>query len=300
MDGSVDSVVAHLRTVSKERQAQIFLVVRSTFIAAGNGALHTMPSTEEGFHAARIVKKQMLSPTVCWLQLQAPTVQTFMPGQWVDFVAPCQAWIGGFSLSSSPSELPFCSLAIKRSDQDPAVWVHEESRVGSEVRIRIGGTCTLKNSADVAAATRPAVFVAGGIGISPILSLYRAHWETLQSGSKSATTMLYSVSTQDELVFGDELVDLIGKYGNVDRGDRLILTLTQQAPWEQDVKDTDTKPGLIEYRMGRQLDDFLSSNMQAMDSDYYICGPPVMLDEAVQILRNQGVSDESINYEKWW
>ena len=80
----------------------------------------------KGFHAARIVQKRMLSPTVCWIHLDvSPVIKpepfkstststlTFEPGQWVDFVVPGLPWVGGFSLVSDPADLPVLSLAVR-------------------------------------------------------------------------------------------------------------------------------------------------------------------------------------------
>jgi ferredoxin-NADP reductase len=322
----------------------------------------------KGFHAARIVQKRMLSPTVCWIHLDVsppPPVETaepfqksaltFEPGQWVDFVVPGLPWVGGFSLVSDPADLPILSLAVRlglrptaqSSKQQlqqtqtqaaplPSTWVHDESRVGSSVEIRVGGTCTLQQQQQSQQQRpRPVVFCAGGIGIVTMLSLYRAHYQNeylrrLDTTAlpdippPSPTTLFYSASTQEEMVFADELIDLVSTYGTQARGDRLVLALTQQAAWkhastivstgtsnveqtEQEKALVDTtcstsgedEEGLIEYRTGRQLRNFLSE--QADDSVYYLCGPPAMIDEAVRILvDDRGVPESEIIYEKWW
>jgi ferredoxin-NADP reductase len=289
------------------------------------------PATAVGFHAARIVQKRMLSPTVCWihLDLQKPSTLTFEPGQWVDFLVPGLPWVGGFSLVSDPADLPILSLAVRLGPKEfsqqkqappPSTWVHDESRVGSNVELRVGGTCTLQQHERL----RPVVFCAGGIGIVPILSLYRAHYKKDHAtdtrpadAAPSPTTLFYSTSTQEEMVFADELIDLVHIHGTQTHGDRLVLALTQQTAWkhaspagtsnaeqtqpEKALVDSTSagEEGLIEYRTGRELRNFLSE--QADDSVYYLCGPPAMIDDAVRILvEDRGVSETDINYEKWW
>lgn len=301
------------------------------------------PTTiNKGFHAARIVQKCMLSPTTCWIHLdvsqeQEPPVKsasastsplTFEPGQWVDFVVPGLPWVGGFSLVSDPVDLPVLSLAVRLGLQQqlkqtpaplPSTWVHEQSRVGSNVEIRVGGTCTLQQQSQQHQRRRPVVFCAGGIGIVPMLSLYRAHYQNdhlcrldaLPDTSPSPTSLFYSTSTQEEMVFADELIDLLSRYGTQARRDRLVLALTQQTAWKHNnaeathsekallLGSTIGDGGLIEYRTGRELRNFLSE--QADDSVYYLCGPPAMIDDAVRILvEDRGVSETDINYEKWW
>jgi ferredoxin-NADP reductase len=268
-----------------------------------------------GFHAARIIRKRMLSPTICWIHLQAAdSLNTFSPGQWVDFVVPGLPWVGGFSLVSDPADLPVLSLAVRQSEHAPSTWVHDKSSEGGDVEIRVGGTCTLQNNYtgrdEATSMMRPVVFCAGGIGIVPMLSLYRAHYgrlQTLATSPSTPTSLLYSASTQEEMVFADELINLVKMHGQEARGDRLVLTLTQQTAWkhtrmeqqEDRARDSgNTSEGLIAYRSGRQLSKFLSE--QAADSVYYLCGPPAMMDDAARILRDRGVPSTDVNYEKWW
>jgi ferredoxin-NADP reductase len=67
------------------------------------------------FHAAKLTRKYLASPTVMIVELNVPTLASFDPGQWVDFVAPPHDWVGGFSIASPPSDLPQLTLAIKKS-----------------------------------------------------------------------------------------------------------------------------------------------------------------------------------------
>jgi ferredoxin-NADP reductase len=53
----------------------------------------------------------------------------FKPGQWVDVFIPGVSVVGGFSITSTPKRLKDSStiqLAIKKSEDPPAAWVHNE------------------------------------------------------------------------------------------------------------------------------------------------------------------------------
>lgn len=233
------------------------------------------------FHIGRIVAKRAASPTVTVLDLNIPSLSSFMPGQWVDFMAPPNEWVGGFSLSSSPRDLPNVTLAVKSSSQKPSQWVTTESKEGDAVEIQVGGTCVLRRNLDA-----PALFCAGGIGISPLLSMYREHVQ--ERGNTGRASFLYLVPSEEELVFIDELVDLALR-----NGDRLVVSLTQQDKW--------TKPlNGVECLTGRSvMQSFLQSDL-TNNAIYYICGPPSMLDEAVDMLEQRNVPPANILYEKWW
>ena len=171
----------------------------------------------------------------------------FRPGQWVDFYAPGLAVVGGYSITSPPSQLRSqrtFDLAVKLSSYAPAVWLHEQARgpsygplslyrctslsyadraegaptdgtplqaaVGDRVQVQVGGSFCL-TSQDM---QRPLLFIAGGIGITPIAAML-AHLvgEGLpeQAGAREApppALLLYSAGTVEELVFRGKLLRL--------------------------------------------------------------------------------------------
>ena len=64
----------------------------------------------------------------------------------VDFFIPDSDHIGGFSIVSPPSLLQKHSeikLAVKSSKWPPALWIHEQCKVGDSINIRIGDGSSL-------------------------------------------------------------------------------------------------------------------------------------------------------------
>lgn len=236
------------------------------------------------FHVGRIVAKTAASPTVTVLRLHVPSFCSFLPGQWVDFQAPPHKFVGGFSIASSPNDLPHLTLAIKASSQAPSQWVTTESNVGDTVNVQVGGTCVLKHYTK-----QHAVFCAGGIGISPLLSMYRQH---VQERRMKNASFLYLVSKEEELVFAEELVKLASIHN-----DRLVLSLTQQDEWKEIKSLSNTN---VECLTGRDvMRTFLQHDTE--NATYYICGPPSMLNDAIDLLEQEkGVPSSNIIYEKWW
>jgi ferredoxin-NADP reductase len=152
------------------------------------------------------------------------------------------------------------------------------------------------------------MFCAGGIGISPILSQYREflhHHRNNQPTNNNnnnhqvettpKTTFLYSVSSEDELVFADELAKMSKPGCN-----RLIFTKTNSGTaWnENNVYETSDEFNHVEKKCGRRLAELI--NDAPVDAIYYICGPPSMIDDAVSQLNRKGVPSDSVKYEKWW
>ncbi|MGK3748001.1 MAG: ferredoxin-NADP reductase, partial [Bacillariaceae sp.] len=210
--------------------------------------------------------------------------------------------------------------------------------VDDTVEIRVGGDCTLEEEQ---IHSRPSVFCAGGIGISPILSQYREYLflrEKATSATNSATTadaadtlntttmFLYSASTCEELVFADELAELLSSQTGSNKGhDRMVFTITKTTEEEDDcVTKTGASPAAaspttrstivdgcdvtklsgqkfvhVDQHKGRILIEFLDEAPE--DAIYYLCGPTSMIDDAVQHLSiTRKIPLERIKYEKWW
>ena len=91
----------------------------------------------------------------------------FEPGQWLDVHIPAINEVGGYSIASLPNELPLLDLAVKASAHPPAAWCTRSAKVGDRVAIQVGGKFVLREA-------EAALFVAGGVGISPLYGMLRA------------------------------------------------------------------------------------------------------------------------------
>lgn len=164
-------------------------------------------------------------------------------GQWLDFFTP--AGVGGYSMTSAPdvsgaaaralttadvSPLPsgHLDLAVQRSRCPPAAWVHEHAAPDVSVRVRVGGSFTLRNAGieSIGADGRPAlnpsvkhiVAVAGGVGINPIYSmlLHLSRYYADGDGAAAHTpasppptiSLLYSAPTRRDMAFLPQLAAL--------------------------------------------------------------------------------------------
>jgi len=228
-----------------------------------------------------ILAKRAASPTVTLLDLSIPSL-TFAPGQWLDFCIPTADWIGGFSIASGPAADETIQIAVKESTHPPAHWVTHDSQVGDTVIVKVGGTCLLHSEQHA----HPAIMIAGGIGISPVLGLYRQH----VIEKRPPVKLYYSVSTEEEVVFRNELEQLIRP------NDHLTITLTQSNTWNQQ----QSPPNNIDYQVGRTMTAFLNDTLLPDNAIYYVCGPPSMQDEALETLRSHDVAPDRLVYEKWW
>ncbi len=122
------------------------------------------------------------------------------------------------------------------------------------------------------------VFLAGGIGISPIMSMLRT---LADRGDKRPCLLLYGNLGWDDVVFREELDPL---------GDRLDLTVVHVLGEPPDDWSGETgfiDDGVLERHLGDHPE----------RARYFVCGPPAMLDAVAGALTRRGVPDRHIDLE---
>lgn len=214
----------------------------------------------------------------------------------MDFYAPNVPQVGGYSICSPPSQMQRCStldIAVKQSSYPPAIWLHEQESPGAKVKLQVGGKVFL-SATDLG---RPLLFIAGGIGITPIASMlaYLAdHMEDADSGPSQGTegvraVLLYSASTLDELAFREQVVHIAETLRGRFRV-QLFATKGAERTESENV-----------YRRQINKED-ISSVLKALgqNASVFLCGPPSMVDVVTDHLFCLGVDKDNVKYEKWW
>ena len=128
---------------------------------------------------------------------------------------------------------------------------------------------------------RPAVLIAGGVGVTPLLSMVNSVVEA-QSGRE--ILFFYGVRNRAEHAFKEHLEDLTQQHANV----RLVVCYSQ--PTEQD-----------EEGEGRDYDhhgwvnvELIRSYLQTTNYEFFICGPPPMMETLTHQLTQWGVAKRDI------
>ena len=128
----------------------------------------------------------------------------------------------------------------------------------------------------------PAVFIAGGIGITPFHSIL---FDDLESKYEFPLVLLYSNSTLDRAAYHDKFEE-VQRSGSFDF--RYILTLTRpDVSWQGEHRRID-----IDF-IGNYVPD-LSQRI------FYVCGPPGLVQEITGILKAADIAEEKIRFESFW
>ena len=131
---------------------------------------------------------------------------------------------------------------------------------------------------------RPAVFIAGGIGITPFMSMLR---QAAQDRSPQPLLLLYSNRRPEDAAFLGELQDLERRNKNF----RLVATMTDMA---NSARDWSGETSLINADMIRRCAGGLAGPV------YYVVGPPAMVMAMQETLRGAGVAEDDIRSEEFY
>jgi propane monooxygenase reductase subunit len=124
---------------------------------------------------------------------------------------------------------------------------------------------------------RPLVFIGGGAGMAPILSLLRL---MADRGVARPAVYYYGAREQQDLFHLEELQELAAALPDF----RFVPALSH-ADW-------DGETGLITDVVDRCEQDLA-------EVDAYLCGPPPMVDAATELLLRRGTDEAHIHFDKF-
>jgi len=203
----------------------------------------------------------------------------FFPGQYVDIVVPGHEATRSFSMANtSARESGQLEFVIKvYPDGLFSHFLDAELKVGDRLDISGPfGVFTLREGLDT-----DLVFVGGGAGMAPILSLLRSMAER---GINRKATYYYGARGRRDLCFEKELHELEETLPNF----RFVPALSEPA----DDDNWDGEKGFITDVVKKY-----ETNLKG--SHAYVCGPPPMVEAALPMLAALGVEERRIYWDKF-
>ena len=117
------------------------------------------------------------------------------------------------------------------------------------------------------------VFIAGGAGITPFICIFRYLQSKNETGGNK---LIFANKTSDDIILALEFKKLLcGNFINI-------------------LSDEITE----EYAHGQITEDFLKSNINDFDQQFYVCGPPAMMVAIEEQLLNLGIDKKAITVEE--
>ncbi len=212
------------------------------------------------------------------LGLVEPKVVTYFPGQYVDITIPDTDHIRSFSMAN-PSSKDSGQLEFIIKVYPDGLFSHfldTKLAVGDQLQLTGPFGVFMLRDADC-----DLVFVGGGAGMAPILSVLRS---LAERGSPRKATYYYGARRRRDLCFEKELHAL----GEAIPNFSYVPALSEP----DDDEDWDGEVGLITDVVRKHETDLSESHA-------YVCGPPPMVEAAMEVLSALGVEDKHIYYDKF-
>ncbi len=133
---------------------------------------------------------------------------------------------------------------------------------------------------------REMCFVGGGAGMAPLRSQILD--QLIRIGTDRRISFWYGARSKLELFFDDEFKALAQKYPNFS----YYAALSNLMPED----DWDGMTGFIHQQLH---DSYLASHKDPTEIEYYLCGPPLMVQALEDMLDSLGVEPEMIAYDKF-
>lgn len=204
------------------------------------------------------------------LELDVGLAPSFLPGQYVNIAVPGSSENRSYSFSSRPGENRISFVIKKIPGGLMSNWL-EQAEVGTELKMTGPlGSFYLRD------AQRPLLFLAGGTGLAPFLSMLEV---LARENSQQKIHLIYGVTRDLDLV----LVDQIEAF--TDR----LAHFTYDTVVAEEASNHQRKGWVTQHMPPEGLH----------DSDVYLCGPPPMVDAVRRYFDENGVTPNSFYYEKF-
>lgn len=232
-------------------------------------------------HTVKLLRREEVAEGTMSFYFEKPANFQFKSGQYLDctLIDPpetdAEGNIRSLSLASAPAEK---DLMVATRMRDTAFKrVLKTMPLGSQLKIDGPlGSFTLHSTA-----SRPAVFLAGGIGITPFRSMIV---NSARMGFANRVVLFYSNRRPEDSAFLQELQQI----GSENKNYQIICVMSKMVkskrPWNGET-------GYIDKAMLARFVPEVAAPI------YYIAGPPAMVTAMKETLIGAGVNEDDIRFE---
>lgn len=235
-------------------------------------------------HEYKVAEISNVTPSVALLTLENPSVKfDFSAGQYAAL---------HFKSRGRPSPVRCFSIVSPSQEQSRLQFAFRvtgnysyrlsQLRVGDNVYVQGPfGDFTVNPQYD-----RSLVFMAGGIGITPFLSMLLS---LTKMRLNIPITLLYACRDESDVPFADQLMQLQRQNPNLK-----VVFVLGKAPASARFANASVVTGKIDEELVAK-----TCGQAAPDTTYFLCGPPKFMDSLSSALSHQGVHEDRIIMESF-
>lgn len=234
-------------------------------------------------YTTSIIKRELLAEGTMLFELEKPSNFDYKAGQSIDLtlVDPEETDNEGnmrsFSIVSAPHE-PCLEIATRLRDTAFKRIIRDDTKDTEMMVDGPFGSFFLHENTE-----RPAVFISGGIGITPFYSMIK---DAAFRKTSHAIVLFYSNRRPEDTAFLSQLQKLEEEHPTF----KLVATMTDM---ENSKSAWDGESGYIDKAM-------LERHIEHGGSPvYYLAGPPAMVASMRELLGSMGISSDDVRFEEF-
>ncbi len=215
-------------------------------------------------HHVKIKSIKKVTHDVLQIVTEKPQQYNFTPGQATDVSINKEGW------QYEKSPFTFTCLPENNYIEFTIKTYPSHKRVTNELlHLKINDELILHEVFGDIAYKGEGIFIAGGAGVTPFISIFRYLQSKNEIGNNK---LIFANKTKADIILEQEFKKLLGK--------NFVNILSDEK--------TD------EYSHGFISEDFIKKYIEADNKYFYVCGPPPMMDAIEKQLANLQVDEKSI------
>jgi len=196
-----------------------------------------------------------------------------------------------YSMANHPAEGNIIMLNVRIATPPPALWNDAPPGIASSYmfNLKAGDKVTISGPYGdffIKDSDREMVYIGGGAGMAPMRSHLFHLFHTLETGRK--VSFWYGARSKREMFYDDDFKAIQQKYPNFSYN----VALSDPVPGD----NWEGYKGFIHQVL---FDNYLENHEDSTEIEYYMCGPPMMIDAAENLLYNLGVEPEMVAFDKF-
>lgn len=250
-------------------------------------ALEEAEREREAWHSYRVIDIQHESSVIksFYLQPEAGLAPSFQAGQFLTVKARIDGneQIRTYTLSSAPGDDHY-RISVKREQNGKfSRYLHDHIAIGHSLKVKAPrGDFFIDTKVE-----RPAVLIAGGIGITPMVSMaHHALIEGVRTRAPRPLVLINAARNNNERAFFNELNQLENNSSGF-----------IQSYWALETPEASLQGGKDYHHHGRINKALIQALLPLDDYDCYLCGPAPFMQAIYDILISLGVNDQRIYAE---
>ncbi len=264
-----------------EEEAEAGYILACQCIPQSNG-VYQIQSTSEICKTAvhtyetTINSLEKVSDSTFVLQLELSPEQeslSFLPGQYVNLKVPGTDETRSYSFSSLPGSKSV--EFVIRNVPEGLMSSYLENQPGAGTPFEFTGPY---GSFYLRSLTKPALFLAGGTGIAPFLSMLGV---LAQSDNEYSVNLVYGVTNEADLVGLEQLEKIKAEHSWFDY--RVVIFNTTKE----------------DIRQGYVMEHIEMAWVEDPQFDLYLCGPIPMVDSVQKWLKENSIEPDNFYYERF-